>query len=260
MTIDFNEINSVNTFSFILGSSYNRPLQWTLQGSINNIDWMNLYIQSTDFPYATTVTPGNVTSFFNPGYFLFSFSNAGVLSNTRVSTTQVAQYLQQGSTETVEGFKDPESKKLRMRTLRWKIVETQQPNAPYVHVSMLRFFTEAGLVPIETMKITNPHGSRRSAVNGPAAILSDQEGKRWIDYNKSELLITFDLAKLPSNLIHGFQFTIPSGVTDAKDYLPARWLLEGSYDGRFWIPLHKKTDKARILGGASPVYKFSQSI
>jgi hypothetical protein len=110
------------------------------------------------------------------------------------------------------------------------------------------------------MKITNPHGSRRTAADGPTAILSDQEGKRWVDYNKSELLITFDLTKLPSNPIYGFQFTIPSGTADAKDYFPARWLLEGSYDGRSWDPIHKKSDKARILGGASPVYKFSQSI
>jgi hypothetical protein len=260
MMIDFNEINPVNTFSFVLGSSYNRPLQWTLQGSINNTDWMNLHVQSTDFPYATTVTAGNANSFFNPGYFLFSFSAAGVLSNTRNAATQLPQYLQQGTTETVEGFKGPEANKRRMRTLRWKILETQRPNAPYVHVSMLRFFTAAGPVPTDAMKITNPHGSRRSAADGPAAILSDQEGKRWVDYNKSELLITFDLAKLPSNPIYGFQFTIPSGTADAKDYFPARWLLEGSYDGRNWDPIHKKSDKARILGGASPVYKFSQSI
>ena len=260
MMIDFNEINPVNTFSFVLGSSYNRPLQWTLQGSINNTDWMNLHVQSTDFPYATTVTAGNANSFFNPGYFLFSFSSTGVLSNTRTAATQLPQYLQQGLTETVEGFKGPEPNRRRMRTLRWKILETQRPNAPYVHASMLRFFTAAGPVPTDAMKITNPHGSRRSAADGPAAILSDQEGKRWVDYNKSELLITFDLAKLPSNPIYGFQFTIPSGTADAKDYFPARWLLEGSYDGRTWDPIHKKSDKARILGGASPVYKFSQSI
>lgn len=260
MTVDFNEINPVNAFSFVLGSSYNRPLQWTLQGSINNTDWMNLQVQSTDFPYATTVTAGNAKSFFNPGYFLFSFSSTGVLSNTRSAATQVAQYLQQGSTETVEGFKGPEPNRRRMRTLRWKILETQRPNAPYVHASMLRFFTAAGPVPTDAMKITNPHGSRRSAADGPTAILSDQEGKRWVDYNKSELLITFDLTKLPSNPIYGFQFTIPSGTADAKDYFPARWLLEGSYDGRSWDPIHKKSDKARILGGASPVYKFSQSI
>ena len=260
MTVDFNEINPVNAFSFVLGSSYNRPLQWTLQGSINNTDWINLQVQSTDFPYATTVTAGNAKSFFNPGYFLFSFSGAGVLSNTRSAATQVAQYLQQGSTETVEGFKGPEPNRRRMRTLRWKILETQRPNAAYVHASMLRFFTAAGPVPTDAMKITNPHGSRRSAADGPTAILSDQEGKRWVDYNKSELLITFDLTKLPSNPIYGFQFTIPSGTADAKDYFPARWLLEGSYDGRTWDPIHKKSDKARILGGASPVYKFSQSI
>jgi hypothetical protein len=125
---------------------------------------------------------------------------------------------------------------------------------------MLRFFTGAGPVPTAAVKITNPHGSRRTAAEGPAALLSDKEGERWVDYNKSELLITFDLAKLPSNLINGFQFTVPSGITDSKEYFPARWLLEGSYDGRNWIPLHKKSDKARIIGEASPVYKFSQSI
>jgi len=259
VTIDFNEITQVNTFSFILGSSFNRPLRWVLEGSVNNIDWMNLHVQNTDFPYGTTVTAGKPISFFNPGYFLFSFSASGSLSNQRSPATQLAQYTQT-STETVEGFKGPEPNKPRMRTLRWKILETQRPNAPYVHVSMLRFFTGAGPVPTAAVKITNPHGSRRTAAEGPAALLSDKEGGRWVDYNKSELLITFDLAKLPSNLINGFQFTVPSGITDSKEYFPARWLLEGSYDGRNWIPLHKKSDKARIIGDASPVYKFSQSI
>ena len=260
MTIDFMQINAVNAFSFIIGSSFNRPLQWRLQGSINNIDWIDLHIQNTDFPYATTAGSGRLLSFITPGYFMFSFNYFnGERLNSSHTSTQLAQYTRM-TEETTEGFKDSEPNKPRMRNLRWKILETQKPNAPYVHVSMLRFFTGAGPVPISVIKISNPHGSRRSAANGPSAALSDEEGKRWIDYNKSELLITFDLAKLPSNLINGFQFTVPSGLADAKDYFPARWLLEGSYDGRIWVTIHKKSDRAKIIGNASPIYKFNQSI
>ena len=258
MTIDFNNVSMVNTFSFVLGSAYNRPLQWTLIGSINNIDWIPVHSQTTDFPYAAAAGSGQkYLSFYTPGYFTFSSGSAGSQIDP-IGAKQLPQYSQM-SGETVEGFTGPDAKRRRFRTLRWKILETQRPDAPYVHASKLQFHTKAGVIPADLMKISNPHGTRRSPADGPAGILSDN-GKRWVDYNKTELLVTFDLTKLPGNSIYGFQFAVPSGIPNSIDYLPARWLLEASYDGRTWIPIHEKSDRARILGEASPIYKFSQQM
>ena len=162
--------------------------------------------------------------------------------------------------ETIEGFSSPDASKKRMRNIRWKIVETQKPDAAYVHASRLQFHTKAGPIPANLIKITNPLGTRRQASDGPKSLLTDSNDTRWVDYNKSDLLIMFDLTKLPANPIYGFQFAVPANVERSVDFVPARWLLEGSYDGRTWIPLHEKSDRARIIGNASPIYKFSQQI
>ena len=259
LTIDFNSINQVNSFSFILGSAYNRPLIWTLEGSINNIDWVYLHNQQTAFPY-----PNALLSFYRPGYFMFSPSSGSAPANQVGSTmtannNQVPMYNQM-TAETIEGFSSPDASKKRMRNIRWKIVETQKPDAAYVHASRLQFHTKAGAIPANLIKITNPLGTRRQASDGPKSLLTDSNDTRWVDYNKSDLLIMFDLTKLPANPIYGFQFAVPANVERSVDFVPARWMLEGSYDGRTWIPLHEKSDRARIIGNASPIYKFSQQI
>jgi hypothetical protein len=164
------------------------------------------------------------------------------------------------TTETLEGFLNADPSKKRMRHLRWKIMETQKPTAPYVHASMLQFHTGAGPIPASAIKISNPLGTRRRSADGPSSLLSDSNDIRWVDYNKSDLLIMFDLAKLPTNPIYGFQFAIPENVENSVEFLPARWVLEGSYDGRIWTLIHEKSDRARIMGTASPIYKFSEQI
>jgi hypothetical protein len=258
LTIDLNSIQRLDAFSFILGSSYNHPLQWTLQGSINNNDWVYLYNQSSNFSYASTKK-----SFFNPGFFMFSPSTGSMpTSQLGSAPLSVSQLAMQGQMleETKEGFLNPDASKKRVRHIRWKIMETQRPDAAYVHASVLQFHTKAGPIPIDSVKISNPLGTRRKPIDGPASLLSDSNERRWVDYNKSDLLIMFDLTKLPANSIYGFQFRVPANLEKSVDFLPARWLLEGSYDGRTWMPLHNRADRARIIGGASPIYKFSQQI
>jgi hypothetical protein len=259
LTVDLNSIQRVDAFSFILGSVHNRPLTWTLQGSINNIDWVYLYNQQSDFQY--NIQPGKKYSFYDPGFFLFSPSTSSMpTSQLGSAPTAVNQRPMQTQLleETKEGFLNPNASKKRLRNLRWKIMETQRPDALYVHASMLQFHTKAGPVPADAIKISNPLGIRRKSADAPASLLSAE--RRWVDYNKSDLLITLDLTKLPANPIYGFQFALPANVENSVDFLPARWLLEGSYDGRIWTPLHEKPDRARIMGAASPIYKFSQEI
>ena len=160
--------------------------------------------------------------------------------------------------EVVEGFKGPDTTKRRLRNIRWKVLETQTPTAPYVHAAALQFHTKAGVVPASCMRISNPHGTRRIPADSIDKLLAGSG--RWVDYNKSEVLITFDLTKLPGDPIYGFQFAVPAGIPNSLEYFPARWLLEGSYDGRTWIPIHERSERARIMGDASPIYKFSQTI
>lgn len=261
LTVDLNSIQRVDAFSFIIGSTYNRPLRWTLQGSINNIDWVYLYNQQTDFTY--NVAAGEKYSFYDPGFFIFSPSTGSMptsqLGSAPLAITQRPMQTQLAE-ETKEGFLNPDVTKKRMRHLRWKIMETQKPVAPYVHASMLQFHTKAGPIPADAIKISNPLGTRRKPTDAPTALLSGSIKQRWVDYNKSDLLIMLDLTKLPGNPIYGFQFAVPANVENSVDFVPARWVLEGSYDGRTWVVLHDKSDRARIMGDASPIYKFSQHI
>lgn len=247
--VDLKTIANVNAYSFVVGSSATAPIKWQLEGSLDNINWTMLHAKTTGYTY-----PGKV-SFFSPGIFAFSFSNTSIADAT---ATQIAMY-GQGSSEITEGFKSPDRAIRRLRTLRWKIRETQVPTADYVHASSLQFHTMAGPIPASTIKISNPHGTRRSSANAPNKILST-DGGRWVDLNKTDLLITFDLDTLPANRIYGFQFAVPPNVENSVDFVPAKWLLEGTYDGHTWISLHEKVDRARILGDASPIYNFSQQI
>ena len=248
MYVDFGSIVNINAYSFTVGSAATAPIKWILEGSVDNVNWVSLHGYSA-IPY---VYAPPIVSFYNPGIFaFFSTANAG-------SAPQAALYSQQAGNIT-EGFKSPDKTARRFRTLRWKIHETQVPTATYVHASSLQFHTMAGPIPASTMKLSNPQGSRRSSANAPEKALST-DGGRWVDYNKTDLIISFHLDTLPANPIYGFQFAVPPKVANSVDFVPAKWLLEGSYDGRIWVPLHEKVDRARILGDASPIYKFTQQI
>jgi len=137
-----------------------------------------------------------------------------------------------------------------------KFQETHNPDSPFVHMSRLLFHTEKGTIPSECIRVTNPHGSRRSPQNKPDVLLKPATNQRWVDYNKSELLIQFKIDTMPAEPITGFQFYIPTGVPNPVDALPSMWTLEGSYDGKTWIILHEKTERTRFMGVASPIYNF----
>ena len=229
-----------------------------MQGSINNTDdWKDIHTQGS-YTYPTTdstIKIGDASikslAFYNPG--VFDFNSA----SSPATATQVLDYSSQ-KPRIKEGFKQSEKPVRRMRSLRWKIQETQLPLAPYVHATRLQLHTMAGPIPADTIRVSNPQGTRRSPADGPDKLLG--AAGRWVDYNKSEVLITLRLDALPANPIYGFQFAVPPGIPNAIDYFPARWLLEGSYDGHTWVPLHVKSDRARIMGDASPIYKFTQEI
>jgi len=152
-------------------------------------------------------------------------------------------------------FQELETNK-RIKAIRFKILETQNPDSPFVHMSMLRFHTKSGTIPPECIQISNPQGSRRSAKDRPDSLLGASAQERWVDYNKSELLIQFKTEIMPADPINGIQFHVPQGFQKTLDACPAKWKIEGSYDRRNWFPLHEKLETARIIGASSPVYRF----
>ena len=147
--------------------------------------------------------------------------------------------------------------KQRTRYLRFRTLETVDPSSKFVAMSQFTLHTRNGIIPSNVLTFTNMEGSRKKANEGPDALsMPWNDGRRWVDYNKSPLLIKIDVDVLPAEPITGYQFYIP--VAEAA---PIRWVLEGSADGRSWTSVHEmKTINANFLREYSPVYKFANEI
>jgi hypothetical protein len=147
--------------------------------------------------------------------------------------------------------------KARIRFLRFRTLETVDPSSKFVAMSYFTLHTRNGIVPFEAYSATNLEGSRKIAREGPDALFAPlSEGRRWVDYNKSPLLIKLDVDVLSEDPIIGYQFYIP--VLAAA---PSKWILEGSMDGRSWHTLHEmRRSPANYLREYSPVYKYSEEI
>jgi hypothetical protein len=243
-----------------------------MEGSINGTDWTTLYNQSSNYSYPSDKSK----AFYTPAIFVFTNDIEG---QTTTGATQNPVYKNIASTDFqatfTEGFQerpvlpslspitegyplltDSKPTVAPLRLLRMKFRETHNPDSRFVHMSRILFHTKNGTIPSECIRITNPQGSRRSPLSKPDALLKSETNRRWVDYNKSELLIQFKTDTMPKESITGFQFYIPTGVDNPLDALPSKWILEGSYDGKTWITLHEKTERARFMGVASPVYNF----
>jgi len=274
--IDLNSVVQVKGLSFITGSQGTIPLQWVISGSLDGTNYYPLHTQPTDFVYPQEGT----RAFYNPGIFMFGGTTPytsstdqilnrrdlteGFVAKTAESESPI-KYKESFIAPVYEGvtqpplpkFQELEIKK-RIRSIRIKIHKTRRPSSPFVHMSRLLFHTKSGTVPPECIQISNPQGSRKSSKNRPAVLLLTSGEERWVDYNKSELLVQFKRDILPEDLIYGFQFYIP---TDSNlGALPGTWTVAGSYDGKSWFTLHEMSEPARYLGSASPVYKFLEPV
>jgi hypothetical protein len=149
--------------------------------------------------------------------------------------------------------------KRRIQYLRLKFLETQDPTSKFVNISQLEFHTRAGLISPSCFKLSNPQGSRKSPKEGVNGLLGSRSS-RWVDYNKSELMIHFDTEILPAQPIIGFKFSVPA-FSGGLEAFPSKWILLGSYDGRQWITLYDQSDfKGHIIGVSTPVYKLYEEI
>jgi hypothetical protein len=86
--IDLNDSVQIEAFNFVTGAADNRPLTWTLEGSVSGtlpgvvpgsaddlVQWVPLHTQTTDYEYITERTNKGGTlifSFLETNYFIFS--------------------------------------------------------------------------------------------------------------------------------------------------------------------------------------------
>ena len=149
--------------------------------------------------------------------------------------------------------------KHRIRYLRFRTLATVDPASKFVSMSQFTMHTRNGTIAPELLTFSNLEGSRRNASEGPQSLGANTSSKRWVDYNKSQLIVQLDTDRLPREPIMGFQFYVPN-FPGALAALPARWTMEGSNDARSWTILHEMKSPARFLADFSPVYTFSQEI
>ena len=150
------------------------------------------------------------------------------------------------------------SKKARIQYLRFITIETYDSNSKFVNMSKLEFHTRKGVVPPACIKLSNSQGSRKSPKDGVNSILGSKS-QRWVDYNKSEILIQFDLEILPAEPISGFKFSIPD-LEGGLNACPRKWQLLGSYDKHNWKPLHNQEDPVKNPALYTMVHTFIQEI
>jgi len=288
--IDLGDLLKIDGYTFITGSASRLPTAFQLQGSYNGITWKILNTQ-TGFTY-----PPAKSSFYIPGYFptnngptqalttqpSFYSSQAGNTAFEGFKNPVAESPLLEPFVDKTPYFKPDETalepryalpltdvrqvntlyqplntQARRIKTMKFCVLETHDPDAKFVHMSMFQFHTSAGPMKSSMVRISNPMGSRRSPSDSPESLLESTTKTRWVDYNKMPLIFTF--IEYPQAQIIGFQFAFPD-TSNHMAALPSRWKMEGSYDGRNWEIYHEKAEKAQYIGNASPIYKFKTEI
>ena len=281
LTIHFNKMVHIDGFSFITGSPGTLPLQWKLEGTVNGTIWRTIHCQNTSYPYSDAKpskivgTNTEITSFFSPGIFLINQKS----SSGDSCATSSLPYSPQATTGPVnsggyfeynssaykntnknveEGFRStvPDSKKIQL--LKFKILETYDPASKFVHMSQLDFITRSGRIHKSSIKLSNLQGSRNSPREGVTALLEGPQ-RRWVDYNKSEIIIQITGVSDP---IIGFRFSIPQDVLSPMDAMPIEWVMYGSYNRQSWTVLHEFSgiQLPLVNSFATILFKFNEPV
>uniref|UniRef100_A0A6C0DES0 Uncharacterized protein n=1 Tax=viral metagenome TaxID=1070528 RepID=A0A6C0DES0_9ZZZZ len=286
LLIDLGDLLTIDAYTFVTGSASRLPTSFQLDGSYNGRTWKTLHTQ-TGFTYPP------ISTFHIPGYFPTAGGALQALTTQPFATNTALEGFENPVVESplLEPFVDktpyfkPDETALepryalplvkqptlpantlyqplntqarRIKTMQFRVLETYDPEAKFVHMSMFQFHTSAGPVKSSMVRVSNPMGSRRSLKDSPESLFESTTKARWVDYNKMPLIFTF--IEYPQAPIIGFQFAFPDQKSP-MDGLPSRWKMEGSYDGRNWEVYHEKTEKAHYIGNASPIYKFKTEI
>jgi hypothetical protein len=268
------------------------PTSWLVEGSIDGVTYFPRHVQNGfSYSGVPNIQNGN-TSFFQPYIFPFDqllanipvtqsgfYTNADPKSiNFKESFTNPIHpaplvkrqaiidrlspqpqirlhdsYTLPLHTKNVKitPYEQVESRR-RIRTLRFRTLETAEPASKFVNMSALRFYTADATVLPTTL--SNPMGSRKNGREGPDALLYDTS-RRWVDYNKQPLLMNIESA----DPIQTYQFFVPA-IAGSQDAVPVRWVLEGSYDGRIWETLHEMSEPAVFENGMTQRFSLKKQI
>jgi hypothetical protein len=285
VVINLGGFQYIHAYNLVSGASGREPTRWTVEGSLNGAQWVQLHSQSSPYSYPSR-TPSQFIE--TP---LFTMVQNKKPSWPTPPTTIPADAIISVPVAAVEGFHVPipeqhftkpavrpnvpmreplyrnplqitpdhVTARRRITTLRFKTLETMDPASRYVTMSMFRLYSATNQLPVKGFKFSNLEGSRRLAAEGPEALLADTPSQRWVDYNKSPLLIRIDgVIDMPE--VVGYRFFIPT-VENSRGALPVRWRIEGSYDGRIWETIHDMSrEKALYRSDSTTVYKFSTVI
>ena len=291
--IDLGDLLMIDAYTFITGSASHLPTAFELQGSYNGTTWKVLNTK-TGFTYPTKSTfyvpgyfptDGGATQLLTdamggqPSFYTSQVANTAFegFQNPVAESPLLEPFVDKTPyfkpDETALGpryalplvnttpanilYQPLNTQARRIKTMKFRVLETHDPDAKFVHMSMFQFHTSAGPMKSSMVRISNPMGSRRSPSDSPERLLESTTRGRWVDYNKMPLIFTF--IEYPQAQIIGFQFAFPD-TSNQMAALPSRWKMEGSYDGRNWETYHEKTEKAHYIGNASPIYKFKTEI
>lgn len=245
IVIDFKEYVQLDGYLLVGGKATNG--KWIVEGSNNGTTWAE--VSRVETTLGTMEIKG----------YLWGNRTASVTPPTRWTTvvTLKEQFRNPPSPwpsprpiqQRAELNEEPSpSPSYRLSWLRFRWLDTGK----FVSMSVLRFYTADGEhVNPATMRLSNLGGSRRSASEGPDALLADTAARRWVDYNKQHLVIRLD--PLPTEQIVAFRFSKPA---EGQEGVPTRWILEGSRDGRSWATLQEQRTPIRMLDLTTPYIRL----
>ncbi len=284
--IRFNEYLEIGGYAIVGGARDRTPTSWKLEGSINALNWAPIDERtraSTDLPRdfwrssiiriptssetisyninatqdATAISPIAAAEGFQ-NYTAPTWQPLRLAEQTPLQFTpnfhRTRPYIQANAQTQHLSLTPEKPTETRMTWFRFRVLETRDPASKYVTISDFRFYTAAGGPwDMRGVKVSNLGGVRRSPREGPEALLTPNG--RWVDYSKSPLLFRFESRESP---FIGYRFSPVPGEADAA---PAKWLLEGSYDGRTWTILHDSRKAAvGIQGTGSTIHRFLNQV
>ena len=283
LVIRFNDYIDINGYIVVGGAGSRTPSSWKLEGSINGLQWADIHSQSSptftsdaNFKYTNPILriPSSAAS---KSYQIDANRSSETI--TPITTTEGFQTYQpawqplrmaeQAPLQFMPSFRQTRAaipvapvapvttrirEETRMTWFRFRVLETRDPMSKYVSMSDFRFYTATGTpADMRGIKVSNFGGTRRSPKEGPEALFLPNG--RWVDYSKSPLLFRFETREAP---FIGYRFSETTGDWAAA---PAKWVLEGSYDGRAWTILHdSRRAPVGIQGTGSAVHRFLNQV
>ncbi len=247
LTVYFNEYVKFNAFSVTAGAGGARlPATCTVQISVNGVQWVPV-AESRSLGLSRQLQTSPILQFFT-GTTWSTGTPAVVLPDSTV----IREAFQSRQSEP-----QPLAQPTRPSWLRVTVLETRNPASKYATMGQIQFETTLGSnMESRDIKVTNFGGSRKSAKEGPDALLDQGSGRFWVDYMKAPLLFRFPDHRPP---IKGFRFTTP-GTLEGNGALPKRFRLENSWDGRVWTPVEEDTRAPADYTGLHAFCRFMKPI